>query len=87
VPRRLIELDGATWSVTMGGSSTQYNKDEFPIVFSRVGGVHQERVARYSPLGSKRREDSLAELTDDEIRDLFRRSQPSWTTAQTGYRR
>jgi hypothetical protein len=86
MPRRLIEIDGDTWSVTMSGRYTQYNKDEFTVVFRRIGGT-EERLARYSPLGSKRREDSLAERTDAELVSLFRRSQPAWTTAEAGYRR
>jgi hypothetical protein len=82
----MIEVDEGAWSVTMSGRYTQYNKDEFTVVFQRVGGA-EERLARYSPLGSKSREDSLAELGDSDLVSLFRRSQPAWTTAETGYHR
>jgi hypothetical protein len=85
MPRRLIDIDGVQWSVTMSGRHTQYNKDEFTVLFRRVGEAREERAARYSPLGSKLRENSLAERSDAELIDLFRRSQPSWTTADTGY--
>jgi hypothetical protein len=87
VPRRLINVDGDSWTVAPSGHYTQYNKDEFTVVFQKVGRDGDERVARYSPLGTKQREDSLARLTDRELVDLFRRSQPSWTTPETGYRR
>ena len=85
MPRRLIDIAGTPWSVTMSGRYTQYNKDEFTILFRRVGEAREERAARYSPQGSKSREDSLAELSDAALIDLYRRSQPSWTTADTGY--
>jgi hypothetical protein len=87
VPRRLIDVDGVSWTVDPSGRYTQYNKDEFTIVFQKQGGDRDERVARYSPLGTKQRESSLAGLSDRELLDLFHRSQPSWTTPETGYRR
>ncbi len=87
MPRRLINLDGATWSVTLSGHYTQYSKDEFTLLFQKAGSDRDERVARYSPLATKQREDSLAELTDAALVDLFKRSQPAWTTPETGYHR
>jgi hypothetical protein len=44
-------------------------------------------MARYSPLGAKSRELSLAELSDAQLRDLLAHSQPSWTAPEMGYRR
>ena len=88
MPLRTIELDGARWTVTSTGRRTQSSKDEFSVLFTRVaGGPPEQRVARYSPLGVKRREDSLAALSDPALLDLLRRSQPSWTTPELGYRR
>jgi hypothetical protein len=76
------------WLASPSGRRTQYGKDEFTVVFTRVaGGAREERAARYSPLGAKSRERSLAELSDDQLHDLLRRSQPSWTTPELGYRR
>jgi hypothetical protein len=86
MPRRFITVDGAQWSVTFSGHYTQYNKDEFTVCFQRLGST-EERVARYSPTGSKQREDSLAERTDADLQDLYRRSQPTWTTPEASYRR
>ena len=85
--RRLIELDGVAWWATMSGCHTQYNKDEFTVLFRPVGEERPARVARYSPLGSKLRDESFAELIDQQLIDLLRRSQPAWTSAETGYRR
>jgi hypothetical protein len=88
VPRRVIEVDGEQWEVAVSGRLTQYVKDEFGLVFTRGTGPQQERrVVRYSPLGAKNRESSLAQLSDQELRELLRHSQPSWTAPETGYRR
>jgi hypothetical protein len=86
MPLRTIASDGARWTVTATGRRTQYTKDEFTVCFSREGSDEQ-RVARYSPLGTKAREASLSELTDAQLLDLFRRSQPSWTAVELGYHR
>ena len=85
---RAIEIGGQTWEISPSGRVTQYQRDEFSVVFRRRGGTSGEvRVARYAPLGSRSLEDSLAELSDHELQDLFQRSQPSWTAPETGYRR
>jgi hypothetical protein len=87
VPRRIIEVDGEQWEVAVSGRLTQYVKDEFGLVFTRgVGPEREQRVVRYSPLGSKSREMSLSELSDQELRDLLGYSQPSWTAPEMGYR-
>ena len=88
MPRRIIEADGQQWKVAVSGRTTQYVKDEFGIVFTRgVGPDREQRVVRYSPLGPKSREVSLSQLTDAELRELLRHSQPSWTAPEMGYRR
>jgi len=85
MPRRITRGD-ERWSVTNTGRHTQYNKDEFSLVFVREDGDGERRVARYSPLGTKSREASLAGLSDQQLLDLLGRSQPSWTTPELGYR-
>ena len=88
MPRRVVESNGEQWAVTATGRRTQYTRDEFTLLFKRLaGGPAERRVARYSPLGNKARETSLAELTEAQLRDLLDRSQPSWTTPELGYRR
>lgn len=88
MPRRIIDVDGEQWQVAVSGRTTQYTKDEFGLVFSRgVGPRREQRLTRYSPLGAKSRELSLAELSDQELRELLAHSQPSWTAPETGYRR
>lgn len=88
MPRRIVEVDGEPWKVSVSGRSTQYVKDEFGLIFTRgVGPDREQRVARYSPLGPKSRELSLSQLSDAELRELLSRSQPSWTAPEMGYRR
>ena len=88
MPRRIIEVDGEQWEVTVSGRTTQYVKDEFGLVFTRgVGPDREQRGARYSPLGAKSRELSLSQLSDAELADLLAHSQPSWTAPELGYRR
>jgi hypothetical protein len=86
MPRRIIEVDGEQWVVEVSGRVTQYVKDEFGLIFTRgVGPERERRVVRYSPRGDKSREASLGHLSDQELRDLLRHSQPSWTAPEMGY--
>jgi hypothetical protein len=87
MPPRQIDIEGATWEVAPSGRVTQYARDEFGLLFRRQGSAPEVRVARYAPIGSRFSEDSLAELSDRELRDLWSRSQPAWTAPETGYRR
>lgn len=88
MPRRIIEVDGEQWQVAVSGRTTQYNKDEFGLVFTRGTGENRERrVVRYSPLGAKSRELSLARMSDRELAELLAVSQPAWTAPELGYRR
>jgi hypothetical protein len=87
MPRRIIAADGEQWEVTVSGRITQYVKDEFGLIFTRgIGPDREQRVTRYSPLGAKSRELSLSQLSDQELGDLLKHSQPSWTAPEMGYR-
>ena len=88
MPRRIVEVVGEQWQVAVSGRTTQYTKDEFGLVFTRgTGPDREQRVVRYSPLGAKSRELSLARLSDKELTELLAVSQPSWTAPELGYRR
>lgn len=86
MPRR-FSADGAEWVVLPSGRNTQYVRDEFGLLFTRMTGERTERVARYAPRDSRSREQSFAALTDADLRGLLATSQPSWTSPETGYRR
>jgi hypothetical protein len=88
MPTRTITLNGTEWRVFPSGYVTQYELDEFGLIFVNGTGADREvRVTRYSPHGSRSREQSLAELTDAQLEELFEFSQPSFTSPEAGYTR
>lgn len=88
MPARTIEVDGTRWTVAPSGRHTQYNRDEYSLVFTRGSGEdREERFMRYSPGASKNHEVSLNGIPDAELRALLKRAQPAWTTPDLGYRR
>jgi len=88
MPSRKIVIDGATWDVLPSGYVTQYDADEFGVLFARGSGEGRElRVTRYRPGRSRSREQSLAECNEAELRELFARSQPSERSPEGGYAR
>ena len=86
MPTRTISADGKEWRVFPSGYVTQYEHDEFGLMFIAGTGPNREiRVTRYSPMGARSREQSLAELPDSELVRLFGESQPSFTSPEAGY--
>ena len=86
MPTRALEIDGRQWKVYPSGYVTQYDADEFGVLFiSGVADAREVRVTRYSPGGARSREQSLAELDDAALRRLFALSQPSGTSPEAGY--
>ena len=87
MPTRTITINGATWRVIPSGFVTQYEHDEFGLMF--VTGSDSDptvRVTRYSPQGTRSRDQAFTELSDIELRRLFDYSQPSTTSPEAGYR-
>lgn len=83
---RRVQIEGREWKVYPSGYVTQYDADEFGLIFISGSGDNKEvRLTRYSPTGVKSREESLAMLSDDELRGLFAMSQPSSTAPEAGY--
>lgn len=88
MPTRSITIGGTPWRVFPSGYVTQYEHDEFGLMFvSGVGDARTIRVTRYSPVGARSRETSLAELSDADLTRLFAESQPSDTSPEAGYAR
>lgn len=86
MPTRSITVDGGQWLVFPSGRITQYDRDEFGLMFVRGTGPDREvRVTRYSPVGSRSREQSLVELADADLQRLFGVSQPSDTSPEADY--
>ncbi|HVH40432.1 MAG TPA: hypothetical protein VM764_10425 [Gemmatimonadaceae bacterium] len=86
MPKRRIEIDGRTWYAFPSGFITQYDADEFGVEFVHgTGDTREVRVTRYSPVGARSREQSLADLTDAELKELFVMSQSSVRSPEAGY--
>ncbi len=86
MPTRTISLDGRAWRVIPSGRVTQYDRDEFGLLFiTGTGDTREVRATRYSPQGTRSREQALAEMTDSDLASLFAQSQPSEMSPEAGY--
>jgi len=87
MPDRSIVINGDTWRVRPSGRITSLDQDEFGLMFVRGTGDGREvRISRYAPQRTRSREASLAELSEEKLRELFAFSQPSNTSPEAGYR-
>ena len=72
MPTRSITHDGRTWKVYPSGRVTQYDHDEFSLMFVAGSGDDREvRVTRYSPTGARSREQALFEMSDADLARLL----------------
>jgi hypothetical protein len=86
MPTRTVTHDGRSWSVMPSGRVTQYDRDEFALLFSSGTGAEREvRVSRYSPQGVRSREQALVEMSDADLQRLLSESQPSEMSPEAGY--
>ena len=86
MPTRSITADGKSWLVFPSGRITQYDRDEFSLMFIHGTGPSREvRVTRYSPIATRSRERSLVEMSDADLQRLFGFSQPSDTSPEADY--
>jgi hypothetical protein len=86
MPTRSITHHGRPWRVYPSGRVTQYDRDEFALLFvSGTGDDREVRVTRYSPPGTRSREQSLLELSDADLARLFEQSQSSEMSPEAGY--
>jgi hypothetical protein len=86
MPSRTIDIGGLRWTVQPSGHVTQYDADEFGILFVRGSGADRElRMTRYRPTSTRSREQSFAECSDAELRALFETSQSSERSPEGGY--
>jgi hypothetical protein len=88
MPFRSVDVNGQRWNVYPSGYITVYTQDEYGLLFSRGEGQDREvRVTRYSPQGTRSREQAFAELSETQLKELFEQSQPSFTSPEAGYER
>ena len=87
MPTRTLTINGRSWRVFPSGRVTQYDRDEFGILFvsDRPGGKPEVRVTRYSPVAARSREQALAEMSDADLARLFDESQPGDTSPEAAY--
>lgn len=86
MPSRTLNAGGRSWNVFPSGRVTQYDRDEFALLFvSDSDGQRSVRVTRYSPVGVRSREQALAQMTDDELTRLLDLSQPGDTSPEADY--
>lgn len=86
MPTRSISIDGKAWQVFPSGHVTQYEHDEFGLLFvAGSGDAREVRVTRFSPHGTRSREVALAEMPDEELRRLFVQSQSGENSPEAGY--
>jgi hypothetical protein len=86
MPTRTLTVEGRQWRVFPSGYVTPNEHDEFGLLFiTGSGDARAVRVTRYSPHGTRSREQSLAELTESDLLRLFEESQPSVTSPEAGY--
>ena len=84
--RRTIDVDGERWQVYPSGRVTPYERDEFGLVFEKGTGADRvRRISRYSPLGSRRWDAALVQLSDARLVELLAQSQPSATSPEAAY--
>jgi hypothetical protein len=87
MPARQLRIDGRTWRVYPGGFLTQSVADEFSLLFvSGAGDAREVRLTRFSPVGTRSREQAVAELDEHALRRLFLMSQSSARSPEAGYR-
>jgi hypothetical protein len=86
MPSRTLNVGGKAWRVFPSGRVTQYDRDEFALLFvSEAGGKREVRVTRYSPVGARSRERALAEMSEADLSRLFAASQPGETSPEADY--
>ncbi|MGH7537635.1 MAG: hypothetical protein ACREMF_03295 [Gemmatimonadales bacterium] len=84
--RRTLTVDGQMWEVFPSGRSTVYGQDQYGLVFQLgTGSARKRRFTRYAPTGTRRTDAALGELSDRQLLELFRQSQPAWTAPESAY--
>jgi len=84
--RRGVVVEGESWDVAPSGHPTVYGKDQFGLSFQcGTGAGRRRRFTRFSPLGSRNPDAALNELSDRQLLELFRQSQPAWTAPESAY--
>src|SRR4051812_50049510 len=86
MPIRSFTHAGRAWRVMPSGKVTQYDRDEFALLFvSGAGDDREVRVTRYSPAGTRSREQALVELSGTGLPPPFAQPQPTEKSPEASY--
>lgn len=84
--RRVVVVDGQRWEVFPSGHPTVYGQDQYGLLFQLgTGAERKRRFTRYAPTGIRRTDAALHELSERQLLELFRQSQPAWTAPESAY--
>lgn len=84
--RRTLTVDGESWEVYPSGRVTVYGRDQLGLIYENgTGTQRRRRVTRFSPVGARMPERAFRELSERELLELFRQSQPAWTAPEVSY--
>lgn len=84
--RRTVTVDGERWEVYPSGRVNVYGRDQLGLIFEHgAGPARHRRVTHFSPLGSRVPQQAFLELSERELGELFRQSQPAWTAPEVDY--
>ena len=84
--RRTITVEGDRWEVYPSGRVSVYGRDQFGLIFEYgTGSQRRRRITHYSPLGSRSPDRAFIELSERDLVELFRQTQPGWTAPEVDY--
>jgi hypothetical protein len=84
--RRVVTVENDRWEVYPSGRVTVYGRDQFGLIFEHgTGAQRRRRVTHYAPLGARSPDRAFLELSDRDLLELFRQSQPAWTAPEADY--
>jgi hypothetical protein len=84
--RRVVTVENDRWEVYPSGRVTVYGRDQFGLMFEHgTGAQRRRRVTHYAPLGARSPDRAFLELSDRDLLELFRQSQPAWTAPEADY--
>ena len=84
--RRVVTIEGERWEIYPSGRVTVYGRDQFGLIFEQgAGPQRRRRVTHYSPVGPRSTERAFRDLSERELLELFRQSQPAWTAPEVDY--
>jgi len=86
MPPRSVTVERQEWSVYPSGRPTVYGQDQYGLMFQLgTGPERKRRFTRYTPMGVRRTDAALRDLSDRELIGLFHQSQPAWTAPEGAY--